>query len=351
MTTGEMWRRLTFFFRRGQFHRDLEEEMQHHVAMKAQAHLDLQGGISPGEARNAAQREFGNTLLLLEKSRDTWGFAWLETLLQDLRFALRMLRKSPGFTAVAVLTLALGIGANTAIFSVVYGVLLQPLPYRNSSRLVVLNETTPKVGTVSVSYPDFLDWRAQSHAFSQMAATYSLGFNLAGVSQPENVRGDAVSPNFLSMLGVRPLLGSDFEASEENPGTAPVLLLSYALWQSHFGAERSVIGRTITLDGHGFTIIGVLPPNFRSLDKTDVLEPIGVWATNNPSVTDRGDRGDMTILGRLAPGVTLAQARAEMDGLRRNIQQATTSSELDCGQYAMLSPAICAQRCWCSSAR
>jgi len=315
MTTGEMWRRLIFFFRRGQFHRDLEEEMDQHVAMKAQGHLDLQEGISPGEARNAAQREFGNTLLLREKSRDMWGFRWLEILLQDLRLGARTLRKNPGFTIVAVLTLALGIGANTAIFSVVYGVLLQPLPYRNSSRLVVLNETTPKVGTVSVSYPDFLDWRAQSHAFSQMAAMYSLGFNLAGVSQPENITGDAVSPNFLSVLGVRPLLGRDFEASEENPGTAPVLLLSYALWQSHFGAERSVIGRTITLDGRGFTIIGVLPPNFRSLDKADVLEPIGVWATNNPSVTDRGDRGDMTILGRLAPGITLTQARAEMDGI------------------------------------
>lgn len=126
------------------------------------------------------------------------------TLWQDLSYALRMLRKAPGFTAVAILTVALGIGATTAIFSVVYGVLLEPLPYRDASRLIVLNETTPKVGTVSVSYLDFLDWRGQSHTFSQMAAFHGVGFNLAGITQPENISGDAVSPNFLSMLGVRP---------------------------------------------------------------------------------------------------------------------------------------------------
>ncbi len=139
--------------------------------------------------------------------------------MQDLRYALRTLRKSPGFTAVALLTLALGIGANTAIFSVVYGVLLRPLPYKDASRLIVLNETTPRVGTVSVSYPNFLDWRAQSRSFSEMAAVCDVGFNLAGISQPENIHGEAVSPNFLSLLGVRPLLGRDFNASEEKAGT------------------------------------------------------------------------------------------------------------------------------------
>jgi putative ABC transport system permease protein len=227
-----------------------------------------------------------------------------------------MLGKNLGFTVAAVLTLALAIGATTAIFSVLYAVLLRPLPYQDAARLMVLNETTPKVGTVSVSYPNFLDWRSASRTFSQMAAAHQVGFNLAGISQPENISGDAVSPTFLSTIGVRPFLGRDFNASEEHAGTAPVVLLSYPLWQSHFGSDPDAVGKTITLDGRSFTIVGVLPSNFRGLDKTDVIVPIGVWATNNPEDAEgRGDRGDGVVVGRLAPGVTLSQARAEMEGV------------------------------------
>ena len=131
----------------------------------------------------------------------------MNALIYDLKFGFRMLAKNPGFTLVAVLTLGLGMGATTAIFSVVYQVLLRPLPFPDASSLVVMNETTPRVGNVSVSYPNFLDWRQQSHSFSQMAAVHNVGFNLAGVSQPEVISGDAVSPNFLSMIGVRPILG------------------------------------------------------------------------------------------------------------------------------------------------
>jgi len=311
---AEPARRLRMLFRRKQFDHDMDDEMRVHLELREREYV--QNGFSPQEAHMAARKNFGNTLALREASHDSWGWAWLEHLAQDLRFAFRMLAKNPGFTAVAILTLALGIGANTAIFSVVYGVLLQPLPYKDASRLVVLNETTPKVGTVSVSYPNFLDWRRQSHAFSQMAAVHDVGFNLAGVTQPENISGEAVSPNFLSMIGVRPFLGRDFDASEEKSGTPPVVLLSYELWQSHMGSDRNAIGRTITLDGRSFTVVGVLPPNFRSLDKTDVMLPIGVWATNNSGeANDRGDRGDMIVIGRLAPHVTFAQARTEMEGI------------------------------------
>jgi putative ABC transport system permease protein len=236
-------------------------------------------------------------------------------MLQDVRFGLRMLAKNPGFTLVAALTLGLGMGATTAIFSVVYQVLLRPLPFRDASALVVMHETTPKVGKVSVSYPNFLDWRQQSQKFSQMSAVYDVGFNLAGVSQPEAISGGAVSPNFLSMLGVRPILGRNFDAAEEKPGTAPVVILSYTLWQSHLGGDPSAIGRTITLNGRSFTIVGVLPPDYSSLDKTDLLEPIGVWATHNPDANERGERGDMVVIGRLAAGATLPQARAEMEGI------------------------------------
>jgi predicted permease len=299
---------------------ELDEDIREHIARETQDNIER--GMTPDEARHAAMRKFGNVTMVKEETREVWNFVWLEQLLADIRFGLRMLRKNPGFTAVAILTLALGIGTNAAVFSVVYAVLLRPLPYREPSRLVVLHETTPKVGDVSVSFPNFLDWRAASHSFSQMAAVASVDFNLAGVTQPENISGDAVSPNFLSMIGIRPFLGRDFDASEEKPGTAPVLLLSYALWQSHLGGDPNAVGKTITLDGRSFTIVGVLPPNYRSLDMTDVMLPIGVWATNNAdAIKERGDRGDMVVIGRLAPGVAFGQARAEMEGIAARLEK------------------------------
>src|SRR5580704_12056858 len=202
----------------------------------------------------------------------------MSAILQDLKFAVRMLVKSPGFTLIAILTLALGIGANTAIFSVVNAVLLRPLPFKNASQLVVLRETYKNVGNVSVSYPDFLDWRQQTHSFAGMSVVNNVNFNLSGIAQPENINGYAVSPNFLTLLGVRPVLGRDLLPSEEQPGTSPVLLLGYQLWQSHLGGDPAVIGHSITLDGRSFAIVGVLPPTFRFLDRTDVVVPIGVFA-------------------------------------------------------------------------
>jgi putative ABC transport system permease protein len=234
----------------------------------------------------------------------------MTAIMQDLKFAIRMLVKSPGFTLAAVLTLALGIGANTAIFSVVNAVLLRPLPFKNASQLVLMRETYKLVGNVSVSYPDFLDWRQQSHSFSGMAVINNVGFNLSGVAQPENIGGYAVSPNFLALLGVHPVLGRDFLPSEEKPGTAPVILLSYQLWQSHLGGDPGVIDRSINLDGRSFSIVGILPPTFRFLDRTDVLAPIGVFAGD---LTDRGERGDTDAVGRLSSGVSLPQAAVEME--------------------------------------
>jgi len=302
-----MWRRKRML-------KELDEDIREHIARETQDNIER--GMSAEDARHAAMRKFGNVTQVMEETREVWSVVWLNQLLAYIRFGLRMLRKNPGFTAVAVLTLALGIGANAAVFSVVYAVLLRPLPYKDPSSLIVLNETTPMVGTVSVSYPNFLDWRNQSHTFSEMAAVRGVGFNLAGVTQPENISGGAVSPNFLSMLGVRPFLGRDFDASEEKPGTPPVILLSYSLWQSHFGGDPNIVGRTIKLDDRSFTIVGVLPPNYRSLDKMDVMLPIGVWATDNSEdAKERGSRGDLGVIGRLATGVSLTKARAEMEGI------------------------------------
>ena len=318
---GEFGRRVAMLVRRKQFDHEMDDEIRLHLELREKEHAA--NGFTAEEAHMTARKNFGNALATRETSHEAWGWAWFEHLLQDLRFALRMFAKTPGFTAIAILTLALGIGANTAIFSFVYGVLLAPLPYQNPSQLLVLNETTPRVGDVSVSYPNFQDWREQSKEFSQMAYLEKMSFNLAGatVSQPENITGDAVSPNYLSMMGVQPLLGRDFDPSEEKPGTAPVVLLSYAIWQSHFGANRNVLGRTITLDGRSFTIVGVLPANYRWLEKSELMLPIGVWVTGNSSATERGDRGDSTVIGRLARGATLAQARAEMEGIAEGLSK------------------------------
>ncbi|MGA3203589.1 MAG: ABC transporter permease, partial [Bryobacteraceae bacterium] len=307
----------------------LDDELSFHREQQLEKHL--KSGLTRDEAMRRFRIEFGGLDQTKEEWREASGVNLIETLWRDLRYALRTLRKSPGFTIVALLTLALGIGANTAMFSIVYGVLLRPLPYKDPSRLIVLNETNARVGKVSVSYPNFEDWRQQSRAFSQMAAVISVSFNLGAVSQPENITGEAVSPNFLSMIGVRPILGRDFDASEEKAGTEPVVLLSYPLWQSHFGGNSNVVGQTITLNGRRFTIVGVLPPDFRTLDKTDVMEPTGVWATNNSSTNDRGDRGDMVVAGRLAPGMTLAQARAEMEELAARLANAYPATNAQCG--------------------
>ena len=311
--------RLRALFRAPAVDRELEQELRFHLERQILKYLD--SGLTRGQAERRVRLEFGGLAQVQEECRDARGINLLETVWRDLRYGLRTLRQAPGFTSVAMITLALGIGATTAIFSVVYAVLLRPLPYKNPAALVVLNESTPKVGLVSVSYPNFLDWRAQSRAFSEMAAVHDEEFNLSGADRPEYVSGRAVSPNFLAMLGVRPLLGRDFDASEEKPGARPVVLLSYQLWQSHFGGDHNVIGRSITLNGRGFTIIGVLPADYISIEKTDVIEPIGVWATNNPEASDRGDRGDSVVIGRLAAGTTLHQARAEMQTIAARLAQ------------------------------
>ena len=315
--------RLRSVFQRNVAEADLEEELRFHLQQQIEKYR--MAGLTEADALREAKMNLGVDRLK-EECRDAWGVRLFETLVHDLWYGWRVLRKSPGFTVAALLTLALGIGANTAIFSVLYGILLRPLPYNDAARLIVLNETTPKVGLVSVSYPNFGDWQAQNKVFSQMAAVSSVGFSLSGINQPENVKAQAVSTNFLSMLGLRPFLGRDFDVSEEKAGAAAVVLLSYPLWQSHFGGDRKVIGRSIALDGRSFNIVGVLPPEFRWTEKTDLLEPVGVWLTHNSSASERGDRGEMIVLGRLLPRITFEQARAEMEGIAARLARAYPGS-------------------------
>jgi putative ABC transport system permease protein len=302
----------------------VESEMEDELTFHCERQIDkyLKAGMDRDDALRRVRMEFGGLEQVKEGCRDARGVSLLESLAKDLRYGWRTLLKSPGFAAAALFTLALGIGANTAVFSVVYGILLRPLPFRDVSHLILLNETTPQVGDVSVSYPNFQDWRKQSRTLTEMAAVTGVAFNMAGGSHPENIRGLAVSPNFLPMLGVRPVIGRGFTADEEKAGAAPVVLLSYALWQSHFGANREVIGQTIRLDSQTVTIVGVLPPDFRWMEPSDVMEPIGVWATHNDSATIREDRGDLLVAGRLAPGAVMEQARAEMDAIAAGLARA-----------------------------
>jgi putative ABC transport system permease protein len=325
----DLFFRLRSVLRRGTVESEMEEELRFHSQRQLEKYL--KAGMSGDEAQRQVRMDFGGLEQVKEDCRDARGVSLIESLVQDLRYGWRMLLKSPGFAAAALFTLALGIGANTAIFSVVYGILLRPLPFRDVSRLVLLNETEPQVGDVSVSYPNFQDWRKQSRTFTEMAAVTGVKFNMAGSSRPENIGGLAVSPNFLSMVGVRPVVGRGFTAEEEKAGAAPVVLLSYALWQSHFGADRRAIGQTIRLDSKTVTIVGVLPPEFRWVDKCDVVEPMGVWATHNDSATDRGDRGDLLVAGRLAAGARMDQARSEMEAIAAGLARAYPAANAQCG--------------------
>ena len=192
-----------------------------------------------------------------------WRWNWLENLLQDARYGLRMLAKNPGFTAVVVLTLALGIGANTAIFSVVNGVLLSPLPFPNAKRIVSMFQVKPNFPKGSISYPNFLDWQHDNRTFESIAAYRWADGSISGVGEPEEVKAQRVSATFFPILGVKPILGQNFSAEEDRRGANPTVIISEGLWKRKFGADPNVIGKRLIVAGTGRTIVGVVPSSFR----------------------------------------------------------------------------------------
>ncbi len=307
----EFGRRIRMLFRRAQFDRDLDEEMRLHIELR-EKELTA-NGFPASEAHMNARKNFGNTLALREASHDSWGWAWLEHLAQDLKFAFRMLRKNPGFTAVAVLTLALGIGANTAIFSVVNAILLQPLPIPDSSRVVVFHEAIPKINLVSnaVSPPDIHNYSKHTDIFESTAAFYEKNANLTGVGQPQRLLAMHASASLLPLLGIRPILGRNFTPAEDTYGAGHVVLLSEALWRSVFGGSPSAIGKHVMLNDVSYEVIGVLPQSFQILyPEYQACVPM---ALPPQEFTDEHE-GDLFIgmLARLRPGVSLQQARAAM---------------------------------------
>jgi predicted permease len=255
------------------------------------------------------------------------------TLIQDIRFAIRMLIKNPGFTAVVVLTLALGIGANTALFSVVNGVLLNPLPYPHPEQLVTLHESKPNFGNGSISYPNFRDWQKNNHTFSAIAVTRSYAFSLTGLGEAEQVRARFISSDFFPLLGVQPVIGRTFAPDEDRIGVAPTALISAGLWKRKFSSAPGVLGKSITLDGMDYTIVGVIPANFdlelKSFRTADLYVPIGQW-TNN-LLTSRDAGLGIHGVGRLKPGVTIEQARADMNQVTQNLAAAYPDSDKGIG--------------------
>ncbi len=242
----------------------------------------------------------------------------MTTLLQDLRYAIRMLLKSPGFAAIALLTLALGIGANTTLFSVVNGVLLNPLPYPHSEQLVAVYEKTPGFDQGPVVYLNFLDWQHDTKTFSSMAIYRNQDYNVTGATEAERLSGYMISAEFFSTLGVQPVLGRTFRADDDQVGRAPVVILGGGLWKRKFGSSPDVIGKSLTLNGTSFIVVGVIPPSFTFYGHDrDVYTPIGQW--NDPSFRDRRISVSAHVVGRLKPGVTLPQAKSDMDVVARNL--------------------------------
>jgi putative ABC transport system permease protein len=242
----------------------------------------------------------------------------METLLQDLKYALRLLAKSPVFTAIAVLTLALGIGANTAIFSVVSAVLLRPLAFRDPSRLVLVAEKS-KYPTISTSYENYVDWRDQSHSFESLEASRAATITLTGSGEPERLNSRNATAGLFALLGVDARLGRTFRPDEDRAGGEPVVLLSYGMWQRHFGGSNDVIGKSVNLDSQSYTIIGVLPSGFEILQPADVFLPFTPWAKTLPD--DRNWHPGIIAVGRLKPGVSREQARTEMVGITKRLEQ------------------------------
>jgi putative ABC transport system permease protein len=299
---------------------DLDEEIQSTLALMTAE--KIKQGMNPQEAARAARVELGGVEQVKEEVRAIRAGVWLETIVRDTSFGLRMLRKNPGFTAIAVLTLAFGIGANTAIFSVVNAVLLRPLPFPDASRIMMVWHTPPQksfpgVKRFVVSPANYLDWRRQNHVFNDMAALGFGPFNLTGNGEPESILGAKVSADFFSVLRVRPEMGRAFVADDDQSGHGNVVILTDAFWRSHFDANRNVLGTTIRMDDQPYLVIGVMPAEFSFPLQAKLAIPLA-WTDKERAV--RGNH-NLLVIARLKSGVSQQQAQAEMDTISSGLAQ------------------------------
>jgi predicted permease len=301
---------------------DLSEEIQQHLDEKTEALMAE--GMSREDAQRAARREFGNVTRIQERGREAWMWPLAERLWADVRFSIRQLCRNLGFSLTVILTLALGIGATTAVFSLVNTILLRPLPFPAQDRLMWLaqqDHSLPGVVPESLSYPDYFDWRAQNHTFSGMASYIGGGVTLQTAGESQRLDGQEVSANFFQVLGVAPVLGRDFRWEDEKPRNREVML-SYSLWQSEFGSAKDIAGKTIRMDDHAYTVAGVMPKGFQF-----PLENPGpaLWKSIAEDAEGKdpqtGQRGfdSLGIIGRLKPGVTVEQAKADLSLIAANL--------------------------------
>ena len=326
----EWWAKLAraLHLRRG-LDSDLSEEMQAHLDLLTSDNLDR--GMPPSEARAAARRHFGNLSRTHENARAAWQFPRLETILQDIRYGLRGIRRSPGFSLVVILTLALGIGANTAIFSVVYSVLLRPLPYPHGERLVRLGESTGQFTGIAVTWVNFQHWRAENTAFESMAAATATDLTLTGRGDAVLVHGQLVTSNMFQLLGMKPALGRLFTDTDDKPGAAPTVIVTADFWQSRLGGDPHVIGESLELNGTSYQIIGVLSPGAKFLWRSHEIY-LSLGRTQSPS-DKRSHHSSIGGLGLLKPGINATEAKANLDAMMQRLALSDPGPEDDHRSY------------------
>lgn len=333
------WRNLT---RRRTLDQDLDDEIRSYVEMSAQE--NLRSGMPSDQAHREARLAIGGVEQVKQAVRDRSTGVFLDTLLQDLGYALRTLKRNFGFSSVVILSLAPGIGANTAIFTVVNGVLIKPLPYPEPDRLLMLWETSLSDGTLGTVAPaNFYDWREQSDTFEKMAAIDPYpDFILNGSGQARRFEGAAVSRDFFSLLGTRMALGRDFLPEEDHPGSNHVVIFSYSTWQNHFGRRLDVVGAPVTLNNIAYTIVGVLPRDFsfvsrasddQSRNHFDVWTPLALHTP--PEAWQRGTH-PLCVFARLKPGVALGPAQADLNQIAANLQRLYPADDKERGITAVL---------------
>ena len=301
---------------------DMDQELRFHLEMEIEG--NLRRGMSLAEARREAMLSFGGVEKFKEECRDVRSAPLVESILKDVRYGLRILFRNPGFSAIAVLTLGLGIGANTAIFSVIYGVLVKPLPYKDGNQLVIVQQQAPLAHLLNVpfSVKEVQDYREQSQTLDAVVEHHSMSFTLLGGPEAQRVQTGVVSANFFDVLGVKPLLGRTFVAADEEPGADAVLVLSYHYWRQSYAGDPTIVGRVFQMNNRPHTVIGVLPPIPQYPVEQDVYMPTSQCPTRS-SEQFKADRNSrmMSVFGRLKPGVPVAQAQADMSTLASNLEK------------------------------
>jgi macrolide transport system ATP-binding/permease protein len=305
----------------------LSEEIQFHI--ERQIEENIARGMTPMRARSAAMADFGSVACTTENSYRARGATWIDDLIQDVRYSWRTLTKTPSFTLITVLTLALGIAAGVSIFSFVDAALLKPLPYPQPNRLVEVMESLPLLPRANLSYPDFLDWKRSNQVFRAMDAFRPTAFLLKTPAGTEPVPGELVSDGFFRTLGIAPLLGRDFYTGEDLPIGPRSVILSYSTWQKHYGGQKDVIGRTVALSGIPYTIVGVMPQDFEFAPRNNAE----FWTTLNAddACSMRRDCRNLTGLARLRDGVSVEVALANMVSIARQLEEQYPTTNRDQG--------------------